>query len=67
MPDKKPILEMVVLLKELKKEIHSLKIEITHIKEYIRKETIRQQLRDEKTDSIDKSFEKVSLKGGWFF
>lgn len=65
MPEKKPIVEMVDLLKELKKEIHGLKIEIHHIKEYIRKETIRQQLRDEKTDSIDKSFEKVST--GWFF
>lgn len=65
MPDKKPIVEMIDLLKDLKKEIHSLKIEIHHIKEYIRKETIRKQLRDEKTDSIDKSFEKVST--GWFF
>jgi len=65
MPEKKPIIEMVDLLKELKKEIHSLKTEIHHIKEYIRRETIRQQLRDEKTDSIDKSFEKVST--GWFF
>ena len=65
MPEKKPIVEMVDLLKELKKEIHNLKIEIHHVKEYIRKESIRQQLRDEKTDSIDKSFEKVST--GWFF
>jgi LytS/YehU family sensor histidine kinase len=65
MPEKKPIVEMLDLLKELKKEIHNLKIEIHHVKEYIRKESIRQQLRDEKTDSIDKSFEKVST--GWFF
>ena len=65
MPEKKPIVEMVDLLKDLKKEIHSLKSEIHHIIEYIRRETIRQQLRDEKTDSIDKSFEKVST--GWFF
>jgi len=65
MPEKKPIVEMMDLLKELKKEIHNLKIEIHHVKEYIRKESIRQQLRDEKTDSIDKSFEKVST--GWFF
>ncbi len=65
MPDKKPIVEMVELLKELKKEVHSLKTEVTHIKEYIRRESIRQQLRDEKTDQIDKSFEKVST--GWFF
>ena len=65
MPEKKPIVEMVDLLKELKKEIHNLKIEIHHVKEYIRKESIRQQLRDEKTDQIDKSFEKVST--GWFF
>jgi len=65
MPEKKPIVEMMDLLKELKKEMHNLKIEIHHVKEYIRKESIRQQLRDEKTDSIDKSFEKVST--GWFF
>lgn len=65
MPEKKPIQELHDMLKDIQREIKSLKIEIIHIKEHIRKETIRQQLRDEKTDEIDKSFEKVS--SSWFW
>ena len=65
MPEKKPIQEIHDMLKDLQREIKSLKIEIIHIKEHIRKENIRQQLRDEKTDEIDKSFEKVN--GSWFW
>lgn len=65
MPEKKPIQEIHDMLKDLQREIKSLKIEIIHIKEHIRKETIRKQLRDEKTDEIDKSFEKVN--SSWFW
>ena len=65
MPEKKPIQEIHDMLKDLQREIKSLKIEIIHIKENIRKENIRQQLRDEKTDEIDESFEKVN--SSWFW
>ena len=37
MPDKKPIVEMVELLREARKELKLMRTEINHIKEYMRK------------------------------
>jgi len=56
MPDKKPIVEMVELLREAKKELKLMRTEINHIKEYMRKEEVRKTINEE----IDNSFEKVN-------
>ena len=56
MPDKKPIVEMVELLREARKELKLIRTEINHIKEYMRKEEVRKTINEE----IDNSFEKVN-------
>ncbi len=56
MPDKKPIVEMVEHLREVRKELKLMRTEIHHIKEYIRREEVRKSI----TDDIDKTFEKVN-------
>jgi|TARA_R110000803_G_scaffold27380_4_gene64060 hypothetical protein len=56
MPDKKPIVEMVELLREARKELKLMRTEINHIKEYMRKEEVRKTINEE----IDNSFEKVN-------
>jgi|TARA_R110002126_G_scaffold633_3_gene3939 hypothetical protein len=57
---KKPIEDVLQNLESLIIDIKGIKTDIHHIKEYIRKETVKQQLEDER---IEKEYVKPS---GWF-
>ena len=57
------IVEAIQLLKEIKLEITALKMEITHIKSYIRKEEVRKLQEIEKLREEEKEY----VKTGWFF
>ena len=61
--EKPHILEAIQLLKEIKLEITALKMEITHIKSYIRKEEVRKLQEIEKLREEEKEY----VKTGWFF
>ena len=51
----KPIEEIQSLLQETLTEMKAMKMELNHIKEYMRKEEVRKTIADD----IDKSYEKV--------
>ena len=57
-----PIFEAIKLLNDIKSEINSLKMEVIHIKNYIRKEEIRKLA--EETEMREK--EKEYVKTGWW-
>jgi len=61
--EKPHIVEAIQLLKEIKLEITALKMEITHIKSYIRKEEVRKLQEIEKLREEEKEY----VKTGWFF
>ena len=60
---KPPIVDALKLLKEIKVEMATLKVEIIHIKNYIRKEEIRKLQEVEKMRAVEKEY----VKTGWFF
>ena len=63
---KPPIVDALKLLKEIKVEMATLKVEIIHIKNYIRKEEIRKLQEIEKEIKMREE-EKEYVKTGWFF
>ena len=60
---KPPIVDALKLLKEIKVEMATLKVEIIHIKNYIRKEEIRKLQEVEKMRAVEKEY----VKTGWFY
>ena len=43
-----------------------LKVELIHIKNYMRKLEVRESIREDKEKELEKSYEKVD-KAGWYF
>jgi len=63
--EKKPIEEVIQTLDSLVIDIKGIKTEISHIKEYIRKEVIKKQLQEEETAKVEKEY--VKPNAGWFW
>lgn len=63
---KPPIVDALKLLKEIKVEIAELKMEVIHIKNYIRKEEIRKLAAEEREKEM-LAKEKEYVKTGWFY
>ena len=61
----KPIEEVIQTLDSLVIDIKGIKTDISHIKEYIRKEVIKKQLEEEETAKIDKEY--VKPKSAWWW
>jgi predicted RNA-binding protein with EMAP domain len=57
-----PIFEAIKLLNDIKSEINSLKMEVIHIKNYIRKEEIRKLA--EETEK-EKEYQEVEKRWWW--
>tara|TARA_R110000796_G_scaffold218250_3_gene334214 strand:- start:1658 stop:1948 length:291 start_codon:yes stop_codon:yes gene_type:complete len=49
----------------IKDELTELKVELIHIKNYIRKLEAREQIKEEKEKQVEAEYEKVSK--GWFY
>jgi hypothetical protein len=62
--EKKPIDEVLQTLESLVIDIKGIKTEVTHIKEYIRKEVIKKQLEEQKVAEVEKEYVKPNQ--GWF-
>jgi hypothetical protein len=63
---KPPIVDALKILKEIKVEIAELKMEVVHIKNYIRKEEIRKLAAEEREKEM-LAKEKEYVKTGWFY
>jgi hypothetical protein len=63
---KPPIVDALKILKEIKVEIAELKMEVIHIKNYIRKEEIRKLAAEEREKEM-LAKEKEYVKTGWFY
>jgi len=61
----KPIEEVIQTLDSLVIDIKGIKTDISHIKEYIRKEVIKKQLEEEKIAEVEKDYVKPNQ--GWFW
>ena len=61
----KPIEEVMENLESLMIDIKGIKTELIHIKEYIRKLEVREQLEEDKLKQIENEYVKPS--NGWFF
>ena len=62
----KPIEEVMENLESLMIDIKGIKTELIHIKEYIRKLEVREQLEEDKLKQIENEYVKPS-SNGWFF
>ena len=62
--EKKPIEDVLQTLESLLLEIKGIKTDVNHIKEYIRKETVKKQLEEERIEKIEKEYVKPS--SGWW-
>jgi len=62
---KKPIDEVLENVQALCNDIKDIKIQVNHIKEYIRKEVIKKQLEEEETAKIEEEY--VKPKSSWFW
>lgn len=63
--EKKPIEEVIQTLDSLVIDIKGIKTDISHVKDYIRKETIKKQLEEERTAQVEKEYVKPS--NSWFW
>ena len=61
----KPIEEVMENLESLMIDIKGIKTELIHIKEYIRKLEVREQLEEDKLKQIENEY--VKPENGWFF
>ena len=59
----KPIEEVMENLESLMIDIKGIKTELIHIKEYIRKLEVREQLEEDKLKQIENEYVKPSTKG----
>ena len=60
-----PIYDALSLLKEIKVELETIKNEVSHIKNYIRKEEIRKQIELQKEQQLAEK-ESEYVKTGWW-
>jgi len=60
--DKKPIDEVLETLDDLSRDIQNIKSDIVHIKNYMKKQVVAKQLKEEKKDA-----EYVKTDKGWFW
>ena len=49
----------------IKDEITELKVELIHIKNYLRKLEARESIKDDKDKELEQSYEQVTTKGWW--
>ena len=56
---------LMIDIKGIKTDIKGIKTELIHIKEYIRKLEVREQLEEDKLKQIENEYVKPS--NGWFF
>lgn len=61
--DEKPVVAIKRMLEEIREDMNDMKSEMTHIKQYIRKAEIKQQIQEEK----DKQQEAEYVKTGWIW
>ena len=61
----KPITEIRDLLRDINRDINTMQTEITHIKEYIRKDEVRKSLEDDKI--VEMETEYVNENKSWWF
>ena len=52
---------------ELRYEVDKLKLELLHIKNYVKKIEARESVREDKEKALDAGYEKVSSSNGWFW
>lgn len=66
---KKPIDEVLELIKLLNADIQSIKKDISHMKTYVRKVEIREGMKDDLLDEYvkPKSKNDVAVSKGWFW
>ncbi len=60
--DKKPIDEVLECLQDLSTDIQNIKSDIHHIKNYMKKQIVAKQLKEEKKDS-----EYIKEEKGWWW
>jgi succinate dehydrogenase/fumarate reductase-like Fe-S protein len=61
----KPIDEVVATLQELVIETKSIKSDIRHIKEYIRKNEVRETLKRDREEKVEEEYVKPSKSWFW--
>ena len=61
----KPITQIRDLLRDINRDINTMQTEITHIKEYIRKDEVRKSLEDDKI--VEMETEYVNENKSWWF
>ena len=61
----KPITEIRDLLRDINRDINTMQTEITHIKEYIRKDEVRKSLEHDKI--VEMETEYVNENKSWWF
>ena len=61
----KPITQIRDLLKNINRDINTMQTEITHIKEYIRKDEVRKSLENDKI--VEMETEYVNQPTSWWF
>ena len=65
MSSAKPITQIRDLLRDINRDINTMQTEITHIKEYIRKDEVRKSLEDDKI--VEMETEYVNENKSWWF
>lgn len=63
--NKKPIDEVVILIKQLKKDISQLQTDISYIKKRLYADQVEKQLKEDKYAILDNNREEPS--SGWFW
>jgi len=61
----KPITQIRDLLRDINRDINTMQTDITHIKEYIRKDEVRKSLEDDKI--VEMETEYVNENKSWWF
>jgi len=61
----KPITQIRDLLRDINRDINTMQTEITHIKEYIRKDEVRKSLENDKI--VEMETEYVNENKSWWF
>tara|TARA_R110002110_G_scaffold176245_1_gene380229 strand:- start:5 stop:202 length:198 start_codon:yes stop_codon:yes gene_type:complete len=61
----KPITQIRDLLRDINRDINTMQTEITHIKEYIRRDEVRKSLEDDKI--VEMETEYVNENKSWWF
>ena len=65
MSSSKPITQIRDLLRDINRDINTMQTDITHIKEYIRRDAVRKSLEDDKI--VEMETEYVNENKSWWF